>query len=225
MRRDDGVIRVLSRVCRHRWMPVVADGRGHRRFFQCPHHLWTYALDGRLVGAPDMDRTPGFDRAQCRLPSLRVETWMGWVLAETIHREDMVVLEDERIEAREHPWRARAARGSRRALAARETDRAAARLSRAIVGSAAVSASDAIGSIGVALLLLAFFLNAFGWLDRGARSYQLLNLVGAAIAGYASWRIGFLPFVVLEGTWALVALVALLRGRASRQTRASNQRR
>jgi hypothetical protein len=88
-----------------------------------------------------------------------------------------------------------------------------------------VSASDAIGSIGVALLLLAFFLNAFGWLDRGARSYQLLNLVGAAIAGYASWRIGFLPFVVLEGTWALVALVALLRGCASLQTCASNQRR
>lgn len=73
---------------------------------------------------------------------------------------------------------------------------------------------DAIGSVGVTILLVAFFLNAFGWLDRGARSYQLLNLVGAAIAGYASWLIGFLPFVVLEGTWALVALVALLRARA-----------
>lgn len=71
---------------------------------------------------------------------------------------------------------------------------------------------DAIGSAGVALLLLAFFLNAFGWLERSARSYQLLNLVGAAVAGYASWKIGFMPFVVLEGTWALVALVALLRG-------------
>jgi len=88
-----------------------------------------------------------------------------------------------------------------------------------------MSASDAIGSVGVAILLVAFFLNAFGWLDRGARSYQLANLAGAAIAGYASWRIGFLPFVVLEGTWALVALVALLGGRPSHQARASNQRR
>jgi phenylpropionate dioxygenase-like ring-hydroxylating dioxygenase large terminal subunit len=81
VRGDDGAIRVLSRVCRHRWMPVVADGHGNRRSFQCPYHLWTYALDGRLVGAPDMERTPGFDRGQCRLPSLRVETWMGWVFA------------------------------------------------------------------------------------------------------------------------------------------------
>lgn len=79
VRGDDGAIRVLSRVCRHRWMPVVADGRGHRRSFQCPYHLWTYALDGRLVGAPDMEKTPGFDRSRCGLPSLRVETWMGWV--------------------------------------------------------------------------------------------------------------------------------------------------
>lgn len=76
--------------------------------------------------------------------------------------------------------------------------------------------ADAVGSFGVALLLLAFFLNAFGWLGREARAYQLLNLAGAAIAGWASWMIGYLPFVVLEATWAAVALVALLRGQAAR---------
>jgi hypothetical protein len=76
-----------------------------------------------------------------------------------------------------------------------------------------VSTPDAIGSLGVAILLLAFFLNAFGWLGREARAYHLMNVVGAAIAGWASWMIGFLPFVVLEGTWAAVALVALVRSR------------
>ena len=80
VRGDDGAIRVLSRVCRHRWMPVVA-GSGNRRSFQCPYHLWTYALDGRLLGAPDMERTAGFDRSTCRLPSLRVEVWEGFVFA------------------------------------------------------------------------------------------------------------------------------------------------
>jgi phenylpropionate dioxygenase-like ring-hydroxylating dioxygenase large terminal subunit len=80
VRCDDGAIRVLSRVCRHRWMPVV-EGAGNRRSFQCPYHLWTYALDGRLVGAPDMQRAEGFDRAACRLPSLAVETWQGFVFA------------------------------------------------------------------------------------------------------------------------------------------------
>lgn len=78
VRGDDREIRVLSRVCRHRWMPVV-EGRGNRRSFQCPYHLWTYALDGRLLGAPDMERADGFDRASCRLPALRVECWLGWI--------------------------------------------------------------------------------------------------------------------------------------------------
>ena len=80
VRGDDGAIRVLSRVCRHRSMPVV-EGAGNRRSFQCPYHLWTYALDGRLVGAPDMQRAEGFDRARCALPALRVETWQGWIFA------------------------------------------------------------------------------------------------------------------------------------------------
>ena len=30
---------------------------------QCPYHAWTYALDGRLVGAPHMDDVPHFDKA------------------------------------------------------------------------------------------------------------------------------------------------------------------
>ncbi len=80
VRGEDGEIRVLSRVCRHRSMPVVS-GSGNRRSFQCPYHLWTYALDGRLLGAPDMQRAEGFERGACRLPALRVEIWQGWIFA------------------------------------------------------------------------------------------------------------------------------------------------
>jgi len=29
---------------------------------QCPYHGWTYDLEGRLVGAPLMDRTDGFQK-------------------------------------------------------------------------------------------------------------------------------------------------------------------
>ncbi len=79
-----------------------------------------------------------------------------------------------------------------------------------------MSPSDAIGSGGVTLLLIAFFLNLFGWVESGARAYQVLNLAGAALACWASWMIGFVPFVVLEGTWAVVATVALVRGIATR---------
>jgi hypothetical protein len=74
-----------------------------------------------------------------------------------------------------------------------------------------MSLSDWIGSVGVALLLGAFFLNLFGFLGHATRAYQLTNALGAGLACYASYRIGFFPFVVLEGVWSLVAVVALVR--------------
>jgi len=69
---------------------------------------------------------------------------------------------------------------------------------------------DLVASVGVTLLLAAFALNLLGSLGRGSRLYQALNLVGAGMAAWAAWRIGFVPFVVLEGSWALVALAGLL---------------
>ena len=66
-----------------------------------------------------------------------------------------------------------------------------------------------IGSLGVALLLLAFFLNVFRLLRVEGYPYIVLNLVGASLACYSSYLIDFMPFVILEGTWALVAGVAL----------------
>jgi hypothetical protein len=74
-----------------------------------------------------------------------------------------------------------------------------------------VSGPDVLGFAGVALLLVAFALSAFGYLGAESRAYHALNFVGAALAGTASWLIDFMPFVVLEATWALVALAALVR--------------
>ena len=75
-----------------------------------------------------------------------------------------------------------------------------------------------LGSIGVTLLLLAFLLNVLRILRADGVVYAGLNLAGALLAGVSSYLIGFLPFVVLEGVWALVAAVALFRG-AFRGTR------
>ena len=74
---------------------------------------------------------------------------------------------------------------------------------------------EVIGSLGVAILLGAFFANSMGWLATQSRIYYALNAVGAAIAAYASWGIGFMPFVVLEGTWSAVAFVSLIGVRRS----------
>jgi len=70
---------------------------------------------------------------------------------------------------------------------------------------------EIIGSVGVAILLGAFFANLMGWLNTRSRVYFSMNAVGAAIAAYASWGIGFMPFVVLEGTWSVVAFISLAR--------------
>jgi hypothetical protein len=73
------------------------------------------------------------------------------------------------------------------------------------------SAATIIGFAGVALLLLAFLLNMAKLMRADGYVYAGLNFVGAALACYSSWLIDFMPFVVLEGVWALVAAGALAR--------------
>ena len=70
---------------------------------------------------------------------------------------------------------------------------------------------EIIGSTGVAFLLGAFFANLMGWLATSQKLYLILNALGAAIAACASWGIGFMPFVVLEATWCVVALATLAK--------------
>ena len=74
-----------------------------------------------------------------------------------------------------------------------------------------LSHPEAIGFVGVTLLLIAFFLNLFRLLKAESNAYLALNLVGASLACASSYLIDFLPFVLLEGTWAIVAGVALAR--------------
>lgn len=68
-----------------------------------------------------------------------------------------------------------------------------------------------IASIGVSLLLIAFFLQVFQLTDERSYTYIGLNVLGAAIACYASWLIEFMPFVILEGTWGAVAIGGLVK--------------
>ena len=78
VRARDGVVRAMSSVCQHRGM-LVAEGKGNARGFVCPYHHWVYGLDGRLVNAPAMERTCGFDKKQVRLAEFKVEAWLGFL--------------------------------------------------------------------------------------------------------------------------------------------------
>lgn len=67
-----------------------------------------------------------------------------------------------------------------------------------------------IGSLGVALLLLAFVLNLMRKLAEHSVSYLLMNFVGAALAAWYAWQGRLIPFVVLEAVWAGSALMRLI---------------
>ena len=71
--------------------------------------------------------------------------------------------------------------------------------------------ANLIGTIGVALLLAAFLLNLIKRMSADGYAYSALNLLGAGLACYSSYLIDFLPFVVLEGVWAIAAAFALSR--------------
>lgn len=73
--------------------------------------------------------------------------------------------------------------------------------------------ADLIGYFGVGLILLAYFLNLYNKLDSKSKLYMWINLIGAGLACVSSILIKSIPFTILEGTWALVSLVASVRKR------------
>ena len=75
----DGVLRCQSNVCLHR-MSTLLEGRGNRRLITCPYHGWSYETDGKLRGAPAMQGNAGFCKDNYRLPQVKCEVWLGWVL-------------------------------------------------------------------------------------------------------------------------------------------------
>jgi len=69
--------------------------------------------------------------------------------------------------------------------------------------------TDWIGFIGVALLLLAFFLNLKNVIQKESFVYLSLNVLGASLACLASVLLNYLPFIILEACWTLVSGIGL----------------
>lgn len=69
--RNEGNLRLLSNVCRHR-QAVMLNGRGHARNIVCPLHRWTYNLHGELIGAPHFENKPCLN-----LNSTLLQNWQG----------------------------------------------------------------------------------------------------------------------------------------------------
>ncbi len=72
-------IRAFYNVCRHRGARLCEEKNGRTAAIQCGYHAWTYALDGRLLGAPHMDEAPGFSKTEYPLKPVRLGFWEGFL--------------------------------------------------------------------------------------------------------------------------------------------------
>ena len=71
--------------------------------------------------------------------------------------------------------------------------------------------NDIIGSVGVGLILLAYFMNSFGLMTKDGRLFFTMNIIGAGLACYASALINYVPFIILEGVWCMVSVAGLIK--------------
>lgn len=71
--------------------------------------------------------------------------------------------------------------------------------------------NDIIGSIGVGLILLAYFFNTFSIIPKEGILFFCMNIIGAGLACYASTLINYVPFILLEGVWCMVSVAGLIK--------------
>ena len=67
---------------------------------------------------------------------------------------------------------------------------------------------------GAILVLLGYVLSQTGKLDGSSRSYLIVNLVGSAFLAIAAAIGQQWGFLLLNGTWAVISAVNLVRGRS-----------
>ena len=91
VRDKTGALYANYNVCRHRgsrmcdaandarWGVTLDAGVVGRNMIRCPYHGWSYAFDGKLLAAPQLQDTPGFNKADFPLHKVGVATWGGFV--------------------------------------------------------------------------------------------------------------------------------------------------
>ncbi len=69
--------------------------------------------------------------------------------------------------------------------------------------------TDLTGFIGVAILLIAYFLNLINKVKNSDFTYLIMNFIGAGASCLASIFLHYLPFIILEACWTLVSAIGL----------------
>ncbi len=69
--------------------------------------------------------------------------------------------------------------------------------------------TDLTGFIGVAILLIAYFLDLINKVKNSDFTYLIMNFIGAGASCLASILLHYLPFIIVEASWTLVSAIGL----------------
>jgi hypothetical protein len=80
------------------------------------------------------------------------------------------------------------------------------------------SSIQLVSVLGSLLVLVAYVASQFGYLSAKGLAYAFANIVGSGILAVVASLEAQWGFLVLEGAWALVSLVAVVRQKAKANT-------
>ena len=93
VRGRDGALRAFLNLCTHRGSRLVRDCTPSRRLV-CPHHAWSFDLDGALVSTPLPEAFDASERAGHSLVRVPIAEWKGMVFVRARAGEDDVDVSD-----------------------------------------------------------------------------------------------------------------------------------
>jgi phenylpropionate dioxygenase-like ring-hydroxylating dioxygenase large terminal subunit len=78
VRQPDRSLKAFHNVCAHRGRRMKT-GCGNSDQIQCPYHLWTWNLEGRLQHVPERSTYCEFADEDAALQEVRVDQWQHWI--------------------------------------------------------------------------------------------------------------------------------------------------